>query len=113
MFSDEDYSSSGSDHRTRSPEGWSEDVRITVNQDAPDRKPAIATSGENVHTVWTSVISGRSKVAYTRSNDAGETWSEFQQLSLEAHVSIRPSIAVVGDIIHVVWVKSLMILQFS
>ncbi len=86
-----------------SPEGWSEDVRITVNPDAPDREPVIVASENNVHLIWTNVEAGRQKILYTRSSDSGETWSDFQQLSLGQFDSKRSSMAVSGDNIHVVW----------
>ena len=101
MLSDANYSSSASDYRTRSAEGWSEDVRISYNSTA-DQEPAIAVEGEVVHIVWRSTWFG-GQIFYTRSNDAGETWDEPVMIGPLDYGCLRPDIAVNGDDVHVVW----------
>ncbi len=101
MLSDTNYSSSAYDHRTRSAEGWSEDVRISYNSTA-DQEPAIAVEGEVVHIVWRSTWFG-GQIFYTRSNDAGENWNEPVMIGPLEYGCLRPDIAVNGDDVHVVW----------
>ncbi len=101
MLSDTNYSSSAYDYRTRSPPGWSEDVRISYNSTS-DREPAIAVEGEVVHIVWRSTWFG-GQIFYTKSNDAGENWNEPVMIGPLDYGCMRPDIAVSGDDVHVVW----------
>ncbi len=101
MLSDANYSSTASDYRTRSAEGWSEDVRISYNFTA-DESPSIAVDGEVVHIVWRSTWSG-GQIFYTRSTNAGETWDEPVMIGPLEYYCRNPDIAVSGNNVHVVW----------
>ncbi len=101
LLSDTNYSSSAYDHRTRSPEGWSEDVRISYNI-STDAYPSVDVYGDNVHIVWRSQWSG-GQIFYTRSNNAGETWDEPVMIGPFEYNCMNPDIAVSGDDVHVVW----------
>lgn len=84
-----------------SPEGWSEDMRIT-DYDNHDRYPSVAAEGDNIHIVWMRQLDPW-QILYINSNDGGWSWSDPQQIS-NTDTSVRsPDIGVDGDNIHVVW----------
>ncbi len=89
-----------------SPDGglsWGPPVRLG---DCPGTSesgnPSIAVTGDAVHVVWFDMRTGMPQVFYTRSSDAGLTWSPDVQISDSPVHAAYPCIAVEGDSIHVV-----------
>jgi hypothetical protein len=85
--------------------GWESDVRLT-NSPASSSKPSIAFSSGYAHVAWTEDID----IAYRRSADGGTTWDPIQQISHQPGGTLRradwPSIAAVGQNVHVVWMDN-------
>jgi hypothetical protein len=65
---------------------------------------AIAVSGNNVHVVWNDNTPGNFDIFYRKSTNGGASFTEpTKNLSNNAGFSLRPSIAVSGNNVHVVW----------
>jgi hypothetical protein len=66
--------------------------------------PAIATSGNNVHVVWTDSTPGNFDILYRRSLDGGSSFPNIiKNLSSNAGDSIGPAMAASDNNVHVVW----------
>jgi hypothetical protein len=69
------------------------------------RNIAVAPNGV-VHIVWMEENENYSIIYYARSNDYGQTWPVFSQLSETERPSKYPAITISGNFIHVVWVDA-------
>jgi len=87
------------------PPGWTDDIRISNNITLEwDDEPVISANGNKLHIVWKNTQTGKQEIFYTNSTDCGQTWSNFQQLSLGDPIdSKRPDIGISNDNLHVVW----------
>jgi Neuraminidase (sialidase) len=90
---------------TAAPKSWQSAVQMT---DDPwlSLWPDIAVDDGVVHAVWHSIRKDHSsdRVMYRRSADGGQTWDT--PVRLRGGVGVyRPSVAVVGDMVHVAWVE--------
>jgi hypothetical protein len=81
---------------------WEPD-RVLIDDTSHARGPSIAVSGTRVHVVWQSDRTGTNHLYYCYSSDDGLTWSPDTCLSASASVAFRPSIAVSGPTLHLVW----------
>jgi Neuraminidase (sialidase) len=81
---------------------WSTDFRLT-NNTANSQYASIAVSGKYVHIVYEDSRTGNAKIYYRRSTNGGASWEPDRQLTNDTNVSIFPSIAASGQILHVVW----------
>ena len=80
---------------------WGADVRLTNTADN-SFDPAVAASGDWVHTVWTdSRNSGQ--MYYKRSTDGGATWGADVELTSYYSMKYYPTVEVSGASIHVAW----------
>jgi Neuraminidase (sialidase) len=84
---------------------WSKQKRLTNNA-GYSTDPSIAVSGSNVHVVWSDLTPGNWEIFYMRSTDNGATWRKTKRLTKNSGVSTRPTIAVSGRNVHVVWEDS-------
>jgi DNA-binding transcriptional ArsR family regulator len=83
---------------------WEDDVRLTEDDNAYSEYPSIAVEGEVVHVVWEDLRDGNSEIYYLKSVDGGVTWEDDVRLTEDDNVgSTEPSIAVEGEVVHVVW----------
>jgi hypothetical protein len=86
---------------------WQPDVRLTNNPASSGTSPnsawCVASSGTFVHVVWWDYRDGNFEVYYKRSIDAGVTWGTDTRLTNNSAYSGRPSVAVSGLVVHVVW----------
>lgn len=103
---DRDVTMTGSIYYKRSADGgatWGPDTRLSeLPSDGWD--PVVAVSGSNVHVVWMDERGGEAReIYYNRSTDGGLTWSEDTRLTNAVASSEYPTIAVSGDMVHVVW----------
>jgi hypothetical protein len=81
---------------------WGSDTRLTTALlDAGP--PSIAVAGNPVHVVWADPREGNPEIYYKRSTDGGGTWSDDLRLTSDTCNSDRPSVAVAGNVVHVVW----------
>jgi hypothetical protein len=91
-------------YKRSSDEGasWGPDTRLS---NALERSlyPSIAVSGQNVYVVWQDYRDGPTEIYYKSSTNDGLTWSADIKLSNTWGTSDRPSIAVSGQNIYVVW----------
>jgi hypothetical protein len=79
-------------------------IKTLSNAAASSFEPAIAVSGDTVHTVWRSNTPGNIDIFYRRSLDNGGTFPNIiKNLSSNAGTSGFPAIAASGSILHVVW----------
>ena len=81
---------------------WLEDTRLS-NSYAYSGSPAIAVSGSLVHVVWYDLRDGNNEIYYRRSTNSGINWFLNTRLTNDSADSYYPSIAVSGNIVHVVW----------
>jgi len=97
---------------TRSVDGGSsfpEEIKNLSNNPGASIDPEIAESGDSVHVVWQDfspaiITPGKVDIFYTRSLDAGTTFSEEQKnLSDNVGFSDVPAVASIGDNVYVVW----------
>lgn len=84
---------------------WGPDVLLT-DYIGEQGYPSIAVSGQTVHVVWQADDHKANEIFYIRSNDGGDTWSPEMRLSNALSNALKPSIAVNGNFIHVVWGKA-------
>jgi hypothetical protein len=81
---------------------WGSDTRLTTALlDAGP--PSMAVAGNPVHVVWADPRDGNPEIYYKRSSDGGVTWSSDLRLTSDTNYSDRPSVAVAGNVVHVVW----------
>lgn len=90
---------------TNGGDSWQPAVRLT-NDPATSWAPSAAAWGSDVHVVWAEARDGNFEIYYKRSTDAGQTWEEDQRLTRDPAESNRPSVAVSGLNVHVVWIEA-------
>lgn len=90
----------------RSPDGgitWDEEILLSA-MFTYSSSPAIAVSGNNVHVVWSqTVTTNNSDIFYNHSADGGITWNGAVSLTNSLLESDKPTIAVNGNSVYVVW----------
>ncbi len=89
-------------HSTDNGNSWLADTRLT-NDTASSIIASIAVNGSNIHVVWTDMRNGSEDVYYKNSNDNGVSWSKDVALTNYSGNSTKPSIAINGLDINVVW----------
>jgi len=86
---------------------WGPDVRLTDNPYESvtcfDNARCVAAAGDTVHVVWHDNRDGNTEIYYKRSTDNGTTWGPDTRITNDASWSERPSVAVLGSVVHVVW----------
>ena len=86
---------------------WQPDFRLTNNPDSsltsPNNARCILASGSTIHAVWNDNRDGNYEIYYKRSTDDGVTWGNDTRLTTDNAVSQRPSLAISGNIVHIVW----------
>lgn len=87
---------------------WEPDVRLT-NDPAPSYTTgnnawAIASIGSSIHIAWSDKRIGDDyEIFYKRSTDNGASWTADTRLTNSPGYSANPTIAVSGQLIHIVW----------
>lgn len=81
---------------------WTENTRLTFDS-ARSWAPSMAVSGLNIHIVWPESRDMNEEVYYKRSTDGGITWGADTRLTYDSNGTYYPSVAVSGNIVHVVW----------
>ncbi len=81
---------------------WSQEKRLTFTSGV-SWYPSIAVSGINVHIAWYDNYEGNYKIYYCRSLNDGIDWEQNTRLTNNTSESLRPSIAVSGSIVHIIW----------
>jgi hypothetical protein len=82
---------------------WEDYVRLTEDDNIVSSIPSIRVEGEVVHVVWSDRRDGNYEIYYKRSVDGGVTWEADVRLTYDNGHSESPSIAVEGEVVHVVW----------
>jgi len=83
---------------------WEVDTRLTFKASGIiSQYPSVAVSGSVVSVVWSDERDGNDEIYYKRSTDAGVSWGTDIRLTNNSNVSIYPSVAVFGSVVHVVW----------
>ncbi|UCG91881.1 MAG: exo-alpha-sialidase [candidate division WOR-3 bacterium] len=86
---------------------WEPDVRLTDDGNSSytsyNNAWCIAASGDTLHVVWHDDRDTNDEIYYKRSTDAGTTWETDTRLTDEPNWSNVPSVAVLGEKVHVVW----------
>src|SRR5262249_43179680 len=85
--------------------GWVPEVRLTT---APglSHRPSVAADGRDVYVAWWDGRDGNNEVYFKRSADGGKTWRPDVRLSHSEGDSVKPSLAVSRDFLHMIWVDS-------
>ena len=81
---------------------WGADTRLTNNV-SESWNPSVAVSGSQVHVVWDDLRDGYREIYYKRSTDGGSTWGTDTRLTNKTATSNRPSVAVSGTQVNIVW----------
>ncbi len=81
---------------------WQPDTALT-NDPAGSYLPSIGVSGNQIHVSWFDERDGNKELYYKRSLDGGLTWGPDVRLTNDPADSYRPSVAVSGNGIHLVW----------
>lgn len=81
---------------------WGVETRLT-NNTANSIDPSIALSGSVLHVVWIDRRDANDEVYYQNSTDGGTSWGTSTRLTNNAGISVFPSVAVSGTVVHVVW----------
>jgi hypothetical protein len=82
---------------------WCPDTRLSYGRDRSWHS-CIAVAGPNVHVVWLDQRDLYHQIYYTRSTDEGVTWEPENRLTnTNSSNYLKPSIAVSGSKVHVVW----------
>lgn len=79
-----------------------EDSRY-LTDGTPSAYWSIAAQGDFVHLVFWDDREGNNEIFYKRSTDGGSTWSQDIRLTTADGNSFTPSVAVSGQVVHVVW----------
>jgi len=85
---------------------WQPDVRLTnaAGESHISYSAWCLASNENtVHAVWFDKRDGNYEIYYKRSSDGGTNWEADIRLTNDTAVSQNPSIALTGQVLHVVW----------
>jgi hypothetical protein len=85
---------------------WQADVRLTHDTalSLPSiTRQSVATSGDNIHVVWHDKRNGEAEIYYRHSTNKGVSWTSDTRLTNAAGMSVKPSIAVYGSVLHVTW----------
>jgi hypothetical protein len=86
---------------------WEPEVRLTDNASQSvtsfDNARCVAAVGATIHVVWHDDRDGNTEIYYKSSTDNGTTWGADTRLTTDVSWSERPSVAVRGSVIHVVW----------
>lgn len=85
--------------------GWSSDMRLSNDADWT-WSPAITAAGDTVHAVWYESDAGGNlgkEIWYSRSTNAGVTWSSPINLTNDPGVSMGPCVGASGSAVHVTW----------
>jgi len=82
---------------------WGTDTRLT---DEPNGSytPSVAVTGQSIHVVWEDDRDMDTEVYHKRSTDAGVTWGSDVHVTVSTGPQGIPSVAVVGEYVHVAWV---------
>src|SRR6185295_5049652 len=89
----------------RSPDGglsWGPDTRLTNNA-AGSYHTSVAASCSDVNVVWYDERDGNREIYYKHSTDTGLSWGADTRLTNNSSESSHPSVAVSGQVVHVVW----------
>ncbi|WP_337871646.1 T9SS type A sorting domain-containing protein [Ignavibacterium sp.] len=86
---------------------WQSDIRLT-NDPASSvlssyNKWCVASSSSGVHVVWRDNRTGYWQIYYKVSSDGGVNWEPDIRLTDDILADFQPSIAVSGNVVHVVW----------
>ena len=65
--------------------------------------PSVAVGGNVVHVIWIDERDGNREVYCKRSTDGGFSWGNDTRLTSDGSESDHPSVAAVGNAVHVVW----------
>jgi len=86
------------------PEGWSDDILLTPEDDAYRVRPDIAVDTfNNVWVVWDSASWTAGEIYYTKRDSMGAEIIPETNISNNASRSLYSKIATYGDNIHVIW----------
>ncbi len=89
-------------HSTNGGVAWETEIRLTYDP-ADSYIPSIAVLDSCVHVVWHDQRDGNSEIYYKRSVDGGISWENDTRLTDDSASSTYPSIAAIGNNVHVVW----------
>jgi hypothetical protein len=81
---------------------WGADTRLTSNSSL-SVDPSISVSGQVIHIVFYDNRDGNYEIYYKRSSDGGSSWGADTRLTNNVLISGRPSIAISGQFVHVLW----------
>jgi len=88
------------------PVGWSEDIRLTNNSNS-STLPVVGVWENYVHVFWCErepePPTTTRDIYYQRSSNGGKTWDRPNKLIESPYNSIKPSIAINQNRIHMVW----------
>ncbi len=81
---------------------WGADTRLT-NATNGSIFPSLSVSGSVVHVVWQDERDGNQEIYYKRSTNGGITWEADRRMTNDPLSSYRPSVAVNGLLVHIIW----------
>ncbi|MCC7159353.1 MAG: exo-alpha-sialidase [Ignavibacteria bacterium] len=89
---------------------WQNDVMLTfdpaVSTTSYNNATCLASAGNTLHLAWEETRDGNNEIYYKRSIDGGTTWGADTRITNDTNYSQKPSIAVSGVVLHVVWTET-------
>ena len=84
---------------------WGADTRLTISA-GNSEYPCIEAFDSFVYVSWNDNRDGNIEIYYKRSTDGGASWEPDTRLTSIAGDSYRPSLALSGNTLHLVWFDS-------
>jgi hypothetical protein len=90
---------------TNNGNSWGQDIRLTNNAQVSYNscQSIVYSELSLVHLIWSGQRDGNYEIYYKRSTDVGLNWGTDIRMTNNTSVSEDPSIAVSGQLVHIVW----------
>jgi hypothetical protein len=81
---------------------WEPEIRLTATPGLSHR-PSLVLDGSDLYVAWWDGRDGDNEIYMKHSPDGGRTWGPDERVTHSAGESIKPSVAMSRDFIHLIW----------